>query len=77
MPIEPPKSLSKAAISVLHGFLTRNPDARLGAGPNGKHDIMNHAFFHTLDWVKLERREIRPPIKMNIKVGAREGGVSK
>jgi len=34
---------------------------RLCSGPNGMKDLMSHAFFATIDWEKLRKREIDPP----------------
>jgi serine/threonine protein kinase len=40
-----PKFLSPAALSLLKGLLARDPEKRLGAGPNGGAGIRAHAFF--------------------------------
>uniref|UniRef100_A0AAR2KMM1 non-specific serine/threonine protein kinase n=1 Tax=Pygocentrus nattereri TaxID=42514 RepID=A0AAR2KMM1_PYGNA len=34
-----------------------------GAGPDGVEEIKRHAFFSTIDWNKLYRRELQPPFK--------------
>ncbi len=34
-----------------------------GAGPEGIQEIKLHSFFHSIDWLKLNRREIQPPFK--------------
>ncbi|XP_063682036.1 calcium-dependent protein kinase C-like isoform X2 [Bolinopsis microptera] len=62
-----PKSLSKDASLIIQGFLTRNPETRLGCGPSGESDIRNHPFFRPIDWGALERREVKPPFKPRIK----------
>lgn len=66
-PINYPRTLSKEAGSLLRGFLTRDPKKRLGCGNNGKQDIKGHPFFRTIDWGKLERKEVVPPFKPKIK----------
>uniref|UniRef100_A0AAY4DYH5 non-specific serine/threonine protein kinase n=1 Tax=Denticeps clupeoides TaxID=299321 RepID=A0AAY4DYH5_9TELE len=35
----------------------------LWAGPDGVEEIKRHAFFSTIDWNKLYRRELQPPFK--------------
>lgn len=40
-----PKFLSPNALSLLKGLLTRDPEKRLGAGPNGSAAIRAHPFF--------------------------------
>lgn len=46
-----PRSLSVKAASVLKGFLNKNPGDRLGCHrDSGFFDIVNHAFFKTIDW---------------------------
>ena len=42
------------------------PHVRLRLGKNVK-DIKNHKFFESIDWVKLEKKEITPPFKPKIR----------
>ena len=48
-------------------FLTKNPTRRLGCQPGiGERQIKIHAFFRTIDWDKLEKRQIPPPFKPQV-----------
>ncbi|XP_017062827.1 ribosomal protein S6 kinase 2 beta [Drosophila eugracilis] len=56
-----PENLSPEAQSLLRALFKRNPLNRLGAGTQGILDIKAHCFFATIDWVRLERKQVRPP----------------
>ncbi|XP_018322875.1 protein kinase C [Agrilus planipennis] len=64
-----PVWLSKDAVSILKGFMTKNPAKRLGcvAAQNGEAAIRVHPFFKDMDWQALEQRKIRAPFKPKIK----------
>jgi p90 ribosomal S6 kinase len=56
-----PENLSPEAQSLLRALFKRNPQNRLGAGPNGIEDIKKHEFFATIDWAALLKKQVRPP----------------
>uniref|UniRef100_A0A671N0X2 non-specific serine/threonine protein kinase n=1 Tax=Sinocyclocheilus anshuiensis TaxID=1608454 RepID=A0A671N0X2_9TELE len=58
-----PQFLSPEAQSLLRNLFKRNPNNRLGAGPDGVEEIKRHSFFSTIDWNKLYRKEVYPPFK--------------
>ncbi|KXJ19829.1 Protein kinase C-like 1B [Exaiptasia diaphana] len=62
-----PVWLTREAVSVLKGFMTKNHTRRLGCGPMGEQSIREHQFFRTINWEKLEARQITPPFKPKIK----------
>ncbi|CAF1086580.1 unnamed protein product [Rotaria magnacalcarata] len=52
---------SEEAQGLLRMLFKRNPANRLGSGPGGFRNIQKHAFFASIDWDKLFRKEIEPP----------------
>ncbi|XP_072035800.1 protein kinase C iota type-like isoform X2 [Amphiura filiformis] len=66
-PIRIPRSLSVRSASVLKGFLNKNPAERLGCHPQtGFGDITGHPFFKTVDWERMESRQVTPPYKPHL-----------
>eukprot|EP00051_Salpingoeca_urceolata_P006115 m.81310 g.81310 ORF g.81310 m.81310 type:complete len:544 (-) comp14689_c0_seq2:290-1921(-) len=61
-----PVWLHKDAIDIIRRFLIKDHTRRLGSGPNGEADIKGHPFFKSIDWGKLERREMQPPFKPKV-----------
>lgn len=55
-----------AAQSLISGFLTRDVPKRLGVGKSGDADIKRHPFFASLDWAKIEKREIPSPYRPKV-----------
>ena len=58
-----PYFLSPDAKDLLTRLLRKEPRKRLGVGSKDIEIIKKHRFFRKIDWKKLERRELDPPIK--------------
>lgn len=58
-----PNILSASARDLIQALLQRDPQKRLGSGPKGPDEIKEHAFFRSIDFDKLYRREIVAPWK--------------
>lgn len=56
-----PSYLSIEAQSLLRCLFKRNPANRLGSGPQGGKDIMDHKFFNSIDFEKLYEKKVTPP----------------
>lgn len=54
---------SSSAKSLISQLLERNPRRRLGYGPDGTQEIMQHPFFAKINWQALADLKIDPPFK--------------
>lgn len=55
-----PAFLTSEAHSLLKGLLTKDASKRLGSGPKGSNEIKEHKWFKSINWKKLEARELQP-----------------
>lgn len=62
--VQLPYFLSPDAKDLLTRLLRKEPNKRLGSNmPKDLQTIKTHRFFRRIDWKKLEKRELEPPIK--------------
>ncbi|KAL3985473.1 Protein kinase domain family protein [Acanthocheilonema viteae] len=61
-----PSKLTAPARALLTGLLIKDPNQRLGGGPEDAQEIMQHEFFNNINWEKLYRKEITPPFRPNV-----------
>ncbi|KAF5959751.1 hypothetical protein HYC85_000960 [Camellia sinensis] len=55
-----PAFLSSEAHSLLRGLLQKEASKRIGSGPGGSEEIKSHKWFKSINWKKLDAREIQP-----------------
>ncbi|KAI9535653.1 RAC-gamma serine/threonine-protein kinase [Dissostichus eleginoides] len=61
-----PRTLSSDAKSLLSGLLIKDPNKRLGGGPDDAKEIMRHSFFSGVDWQHVYDRKMVPPFKPQV-----------
>ncbi|MBN3324097.1 AKT3 kinase, partial [Atractosteus spatula] len=61
-----PKTLSADAISLLSGLLIKDPNKRLGGGPDDAKEIMRHSFFAGINWQDVYDKKLIPPFKPQV-----------
>lgn len=64
--IKLPAFLSNEAHSLLKGLLQKDVSKRLGSGSRSSEEIKSHKWFKSVNWKKLEAREVRPCFVPNV-----------
>jgi len=64
--IKLPTFLSSEVHSLLKGLLHKEAGRRLGSGPGGSDEIKNHKWFKSINWKRLEARQIQPSFRPNV-----------
>ncbi|XP_022216003.1 uncharacterized protein LOC111070017 isoform X1 [Drosophila obscura] len=62
-----PVYISAEATGILKGLLEKDYAKRLGSQYSPAGDIADHIFFRPIDWNLLEKRQIEPPFKPQVK----------
>ncbi|KAK1328110.1 hypothetical protein QTO34_012533 [Cnephaeus nilssonii] len=61
-----PRTLSSDAKSLLSGLLIKDPNKRLGGGPDDSKEIMRHSFFSGVNWQDVYDKKLVPPFKPQV-----------
>uniref|UniRef100_A0A8C2ZSK5 non-specific serine/threonine protein kinase n=1 Tax=Cyclopterus lumpus TaxID=8103 RepID=A0A8C2ZSK5_CYCLU len=61
-----PRTLSADAKSLLSGLLIKDPNKRLGGGPDDAKEIMRHSFFNAVDWQDVYDKKLVPPFQPQV-----------
>jgi len=56
-----PSYVTGDAKSLLQGLIYKDPNKRLGGGPEGGNEVKRHGFFSGVDWEEVYKRSITPP----------------
>lgn len=62
-----PAYLSSNAQSLLKALLNKDAKKRLGYGPHGSTQVMQHPFFKLINWRQLEARQVPSPFKPSLR----------
>ncbi|PSR89619.1 Serine/threonine-protein kinase [Actinidia chinensis var. chinensis] len=61
-----PPRLTSEAHSLLKGLLQKEPSKRLGSGPREADEIKSHKWFRSINWKKLEVKDLQPKFKPDV-----------
>ncbi|WVZ56828.1 hypothetical protein U9M48_007304 [Paspalum notatum var. saurae] len=64
--IKMPSFLTSDVHDLLKGLLHKEAGRRLGSGPGGSDEIKNHKWFKSINWKRLEARQIQPSFRPNV-----------
>jgi len=53
-----PRTISNEAKDMLGGLLVKDPNKRLGGGPDDAKEIMAHPFFSSINWTDLQQKKV-------------------
>lgn len=61
-----PRTITPEAKELLSGLLVKDPNKRLGGGPDDAKEIMTHPFFISVNWQDLYEKRVLPPFKPQV-----------
>mmetsp|Transcript_36655 Transcript_36655/g.36268 ORF Transcript_36655/g.36268 Transcript_36655/m.36268 type:complete len:110 (+) Transcript_36655:962-1291(+) len=53
--------MNPQAQDLIERLIEKDPFDRIGSSEEDAQEVMNHPWFSTIDWEKLEKKEIKPP----------------
>ncbi|CAM1308982.1 AKT3 (predicted) [Pycnogonum litorale] len=56
-----PRTVSVEARSFLTNLLVKDPNERLGGGPDDAEEVKHHPFFASVNWMDVQNKKITPP----------------
>lgn len=56
-----PTHMPRDCVSIIQKLLTREPELRLGSGPNDAVEVMQHGFFRNVNWDDIYHKKVFPP----------------
>jgi protein-serine/threonine kinase len=59
--LQMPEHISPACKDLLSKLFVADPNARIGCGPSGAQEIINHPWFAGVDWNLIYQKTIKPP----------------
>ena len=59
-PLYPPH-IPKSSVEILQGLLKKQPNERLGTGPQGAQHVKDHPFFVGIIWDDIYHKRVQPP----------------
>ncbi|OAD78368.1 serine/threonine protein kinase AGC family, partial [Phycomyces blakesleeanus NRRL 1555(-)] len=57
------RSVSPSCVSAIQGFLEYEPNNRLGHGTSGWNRLVQHPFFHSVNWNAIDTKQTTPPFR--------------
>ena len=64
--IKYPRHVSAESREIISRLMTKNPDRRLGSVSDAE-EVMEQAFFATINWADLKKKRITPPFKPQVR----------
>lgn len=64
-----PVHMPRDSVDFIQRLLLREPEKRLGSGPEDAQEVMQHAFFRNIDWDDVYHKRISAPFIPSIEIG--------
>ncbi|CAK0875510.1 unnamed protein product, partial [Prorocentrum cordatum] len=64
-----PPYITPVGKTLLESLIQRDPNKRLGGGPDDGEEVKANPFFSGIDWIAIQQRRVTPPFKPNVSQG--------